>query len=245
MSQTVRLLPLESCDGPANMAADEVMLEAAAAGIASFRFYTWRVPTLSLGYFQPEAVRHTDFRLQTLPYVRRPSGGATLVHDQELTYALALPADARWQPRGQSWICRMHTIIAAALSAIDITAKPVTFGKAKKFGDTLCFLHHTAGDLIVEGHKIVGSAQRKQRGALLQHGAILLAQSASTPNLPGIHELCVRTIIASDLSCNILADLERETAWKFSREEWTDNEIARIAELVQQKYAQDWWNRKR
>src|SRR5205814_9219218 len=92
-----RLLPYAVADGPHNMAADEVLLESAAAGIASLRFYGWSEATLSLGYFQPERLRHEDERLTGLPYVRRPSGGATLVHHHEVTYALALPAGPPWQ----------------------------------------------------------------------------------------------------------------------------------------------------
>src|SRR5207248_2853500 len=93
------------------MAADEVLLEGAAAGAASFRVYEWAEPTLSLGYFQAAAVRKSDPLLETLPYVRRASGGATLVHDRELTYALTLPAGAPWQRRGESWVRRMHDIL--------------------------------------------------------------------------------------------------------------------------------------
>jgi len=67
-----RLLPHVAADGPHNMAADEVLLESAAAGVASLRFYDWSEPTVSLGYFQPRGAR-----LAGLPYVRRPSGGMT------------------------------------------------------------------------------------------------------------------------------------------------------------------------
>src|SRR5256885_1114818 len=110
----VRLLPLETADGATNMAADEVLLEAAVAGSAALRFYQWSEATLSLGYFQPEAIRRSDPLLAELPWVRRPSGGSALIHHYELTYALALPAGFDWQPKGQSWICRFHSVIAAA-----------------------------------------------------------------------------------------------------------------------------------
>src|SRR5262245_48282197 len=133
----VRLLPPETADGPTNMAADEVILEAAVAGTASLRFYQWIVPTLSLGYFQPESARTTDARLAGLPYVRRASGGATLVHHHELTYALALPAGFTWQPKGASWICRMHEAIAAALATLDVAATAVACGDERKLGDIL------------------------------------------------------------------------------------------------------------
>jgi len=245
MSQVVRLLPLECRAGPANMAADEVLLDAAVSGIASLRFYTWQVPALSLGYFQPESVRATDPRLLSLPYVRRTSGGATLVHDQELTYALGLPAGATWQSRGQSWICRMHGIIAVAITSFGIAAKPVARGTEQKLDDVLCFRHHTEGDLLVDGHKIAGSAQRKQRGALLQHGAILLAQSPSTPVLSGIQELSGKEISPHILAETLEKIFEQQTGWQLSAQTWTDTELSRIGELAQTKYGHESWNCKR
>lgn len=113
----VRLLPYANADGPTNMAADEAMLRSAGAGLASLRFYAWKEATVSLGYFQPHAVRLTSARLAGLPMVRRPTGGATLVHHREITYALALPAGPPWQA-GAGWLTRMHRIITAALGEL-------------------------------------------------------------------------------------------------------------------------------
>ena len=175
----IRLLPLEAADGPTNMAADEVLLEAAVAGAAALRFYTWSEPTLSMGYFQPEAVRLADPLLAKLPWLRRPSGGSALVHHHELTYTLALPAGFDWQPKGVSWLCRVHGIISAVLAQFNIGVRACRCGEERKLGDVLCFLHQTAGDLLLNGHKVVGSAQRKQRGALMQHGAVLLRKVRS------------------------------------------------------------------
>jgi lipoate-protein ligase A len=227
------------------MAADEVLLEAAVAGIASLRFYAWSVPTLSLGYFQPQAVRLTDPRLDLLPYVRRSSGGSTLVHHFELTYALALPAGFAWQPKGQSWICRMHGIIASALERFGVSADSVKCGAEKKVGNVLCFQHQTAGDLTVGGHKIAGSAQRKQRSALMQHGGILLAQSSHAPDLPGVRELGERTVASGALAEAIALAFQAETGWELRQADWTERERIRIRELVADKYATASWNDKR
>ncbi|HLW66652.1 MAG TPA: lipoate--protein ligase family protein [Gemmataceae bacterium] len=241
----VRLLPLEVRDGPSNMAADEVTLEAAVAGLPSLRFYTWQPATLSLGYFQPHSVRETDPLLRALPFVRRPSGGATLVHDRELTYALALPAGSPWQPRGQPWLCRMHDIIADALSWFGVEPQTVGCGQAKKLGPVLCFQHQTPGDLILNGHKIVGSAQRKQRGALLQHGAILLAQSASTPALPGIRELTHAEIAPEVMAGRIGQVFEQQTGLSLQPSAWLAAEAGRMHAIEIQKYASKDWNLKR
>src|SRR5205085_9543391 len=116
MSFMIRVLPYAVADGPHNMSADEVLLASAAtAKMASLRFYGWSEPTLTLGYFQPERLRHTESGLAQLPYVRRPTGGASLVHHHEVTYALALPAGQPWQG-DEPWLRRMHAIIASALS---------------------------------------------------------------------------------------------------------------------------------
>jgi lipoate-protein ligase A len=241
----VRLLPLEVRDGPGNMAADEVMLEAAVGGAASLRFYTWHPATLSLGYFQPHSVRDSDPQLRALPFVRRPSGGATLIHDQELTYALALPAGNSWQPRGQSWICRMHDIIAEVLRSLGVEARAVPCGQEKKLGDVLCFQHQTTGDLILYGHKVVGSAQRKQRGALLQHGALLLARSERAPVLPGIHDLAAHAIGVEDLAKRLTHAFLQQTGWQPQSCPWSDAESSRICECAHSKYRSEQWNCRR
>lgn len=268
----IRLLPFECADGPTNMATDETLLESAVAGVSSLRFYTWNPPTLSLGYFQPESVRHTlastppvspPFRggiwgveasddptctqssLADLPFVRRASGGATLVHHHELTYALALPAGLPWQRRGESWICRMHQVIGRALQSFGVPIETGLCGAERKLGPVLCFQHHTPGDLILKGHKIAGSAQRKQRGHLLQHGGLLLGQSHYTPDLLGLKELAGMATSIAELSRAIVGEFQRATDWEVCPGEWTLEECNRIRELAQSKYSSDEWNLKR
>jgi lipoyl(octanoyl) transferase len=244
-SSVCRLLPRAAADGPTNMAADEVMLEAAAHGVTSLRFYTWSEPTLSLGYFQPHSERLANPKLASLPWVRRASGGAALVHDAELTYALALPAGAPWQRRGESWICRMHEIIGHTLASSGVQTDDGLCHSEKKLGPVLCFLHHTAGDLILNGHKIGGSAQRKQRGAVMQHGGILLAQSPYTPDLPGVRELSGIEIWTDQLVRAIKTEFAIQTGWIVVPAEWQAAEQARIRELADSKYRDEFWNRKR
>src|SRR5262245_13112075 len=118
---TVRLLPFAIADGPANMAADEALLQSASAGVASLRFYAWQPATVSLGYFQSERQVRQNPRLAELPFVRRPSGGNTLVHDREVTYCLALPAGSPWQT-AESWLRRMHRIVVAGLTKLGVSA---------------------------------------------------------------------------------------------------------------------------
>ncbi|MFN4258704.1 MAG: biotin/lipoate A/B protein ligase family protein [Gemmataceae bacterium] len=271
-SLTCRLLPFVAAAGPLQMAADETLLTSAAAGVASLRFYAWTPATLSLGYFQPEQLRHAHPRLPELPFVRRPSGGATLVHHHEVTYALALPAGTPWQ-RGESWLCRMHQIIVAALAELGVRAGtcaatssitlPNTVAGRDRFTRTatdvresinpltggedqiLCFLQHTPGDVLIDQAKIVGSAQRRHQQALLQHGAILLRQSDYTPELPGIYELTGKLLSIEDVQQAVIRQCAKHTGWRVVDSDWTDAEQRITAELNAAKYATAAWNRKR
>src|SRR5687767_14646826 len=251
MTPLVRLLPFETLPGPLNMAADEAMLQAATGGVASLRFYAWSEPTLSLGYFQPAAARRTDPRLAGLPWVRRATGGAALVHDREVTYALALPPGQPWQAAGESWACRFHRVVTAALAGAGAETRSVVCGQERKLGEVLCFLHQTAGDLVAgndaraatEGGpyqpvgaalrggpastpaKVVGSAQRKQRGALLQHGGVLLARSEFAPQLPGLAELTGVRFTPWRAAALIAAAFAADTGWALTPADWTADEL--------------------
>jgi lipoate-protein ligase A len=239
-----RLLPFEVADGPANMAADEVLLEAAETGTASLRFYGWSRPTLSLGYFA-EAGRRSDPRLAELPWVRRATGGGALVHHFETTYALTLPAGLPWQRRGESWICRMHGIVRAALESLGTPPHACGEGQEEGRGEFLCFRHQTPGDVLLWGHKVVGSAQRKRRGALLQHGAILESVSPFTPSLPGILDLSGVHLPSPAVRTAVADQLARATGWKLHEVEWTAQERQRREELIAARYAAAAWNQRR
>ena len=242
---SVRLLPFAVADGPTNMAADEVMLFSAERGVASLRLYGWSPPTLSLGYFQPAAARLADPLLAALPWVRRPSGGATLVHDRELTYALALPAGSPWQG-GEPWMSRMHAVLARAVAACGVAAAVSPHaGPSRVLGDVLCFQQHTAGDLLADGHKVVGSAQRKHRRCLLQHGSVLLERTPSAAALPGLADVTGVAVTAGQLAGAIEASFRAATGWCLEAGAWTGAERRETASLVRDKYATAAWNEKR
>jgi lipoate-protein ligase A len=239
-----RFLPYTVTDGATNMAADETLLHSALSEIASLRFYGWSEPTLSLGYFQPERLHREDPLLADLPFVRRPTGGDTLVHHYEVTYALALPPGAPWQG-GEPWLPRLHAIIAAALAELGVAARLCGPGEQRQDEGPLCFRHFTTGDLLIDNAKVAGSAQRRHRGALLQHGAILLARSPHTPTLPGIRELTGRSLGVAETCGAVKAPFARQTGWILEDGDWTEDERRHLGELVAGKYTQDVWNRKR
>jgi lipoate-protein ligase A len=244
MSLTCRLLPWVLGEGPNNMAADEALLESAAQeGVASLRFYGWTEPTVSLGYFQAAASR-AQAGLDSLPWVRRPSGGAALVHHHEVTYALALPPGRAWQS-GPPWLPRFHELVAEVLADFGVQVRLCRPGEERKLGEVLCFLHHTPGDLLLGSAKVAGSAQRKSHGALLQHGGILLGQSPCTPALPGIRELTGVAIPHPELAGALRERLARATGWEILAGDWTPLEHERRQDLLANRYRSPAWNEKR
>lgn len=227
MSSAIRLLPFSVNDGPHNMAADEVMLEAAQAGQASIRFYHWDPATLSLGYFQRHQDRLVDSRLMRLPWIRRATGGGAIIHDGDLTYAVALPPSVRKKHSPAEWHCRIHRALAGFLRDHQVAAEVVA-GERRPHSelDFLCFAVPQPGDVVLGQQKIIGGAQRLRAGALLQHGSIQLDLSyAETENLG--------------------KELAAALGWQALSDTWTAGELVRVDQLAAEKYGQDWWNCKR
>ena len=184
-----------------NMSMDAALLQLAAERERSIvRIYQWSEPTVTLGYFQG-AGQAVESPFPGLPVVRRLSGGGAILHDQELTYSLVLPAShpARQEPSGV--YSTVHQAIIQLLSNAGVpcqlrsefeamnshTTVSNTANVAEPF---LCFLRKNANDIVhASGHKIVGSAQRRRKGVTLQHGSIILKASRMVPQVPGIKEL--------------------------------------------------------
>ena len=197
-------------DAAWNMAVDEALLdEAAARGVATLRFYQWSEPTLSLGYFQRAADRRRHAASRDAACVRRMSGGGAILHDRELTYSLALPASHPLARHPTSLYGLVHRMLIDALATFGVLLRrhgespeamggtyPVREIDAAITADDqpfLCFASRSADDLVLAAApssalpaKIVGSAQRRRRGAVLQHGSVLLGRSKAAPELPGI-----------------------------------------------------------
>jgi lipoate-protein ligase A len=193
MATSCWILPHESADGPGNMALDEALLEAVAddPSAAVLRTYDWTVPTLSLGYFQRWADALADPRWQDAPIVRRPTGGGAIWHDRELTYALVVPGDHPLARPNTALYHAVHEAIAGLLRSQGLAAdrRGAEAAPEEASRPFLCFSDRDPEDIVAGGVKVVGSAQRRRAGAVLQHGAVLLARSSTTPELPGAGDL--------------------------------------------------------
>jgi lipoate-protein ligase A len=187
----IRLLVDPPAAGSWNMAVDEMLLETASDhDQATLRLYRWTPATLSLGYFQHAADREVHRPSNACPLVRRSSGGGALVHDRELTYSLTLPLKHPLASDPETLYRETHGLLLRTLGRFGIDAKLNEQALVALGGEPfLCFQRRAVGDVLVGAHKICGSAQRRSKAAVLQHGGVLVAASPCAPELPGLAEL--------------------------------------------------------
>ncbi|MDX1946379.1 MAG: biotin/lipoate A/B protein ligase family protein [Pirellulaceae bacterium] len=257
---SVRLLHDPPAAGAWNMAVDEALLASAAGGIATLRFYQWAEPTLSLGYFQAAADRALHSASEACPLVRRASGGGAILHDQELTYSLAIPARGRFG--AAELYDRMHGTLIEVLAGLGVRAElcggkstcdslpPATVAippeerapKGRPPCAFLCFQRLTRGDVLCSGAKIAGSAQRRHRGGLLQHGSVLLRKSTRAPELPGIAELTSVEISAAELAARWVQRLSGRDIWRIAASQLTSEERWLAEREQANRFANEDWN---
>lgn len=265
-----RFLDTGFADGPTNMAVDEAIQRAHAAGDAppTLRFYRWRPACLSLGYFQgAEQVDFARLRERGLGFVRRPTGGRAILHDRELTYSVVARED---NPRVAGGVVESYRRISAGLLAGLVrlgvparTAPPLPGEERPHSRNAACFDVPSDYELTVDGRKIVGSAQTRRLGTILQHGTLLLAvDCVALYDLFQVRSAETRARLVADLEGRVVAlgdVLGREVRFEETaaalREgfataleldlvpgELTPHEWSWAEELRASKYATDGWN---
>lgn len=261
-SRPARLLITPPAAGDWNMAVDEHLLLAAAdEGRACLRFYEWSPATLSLGYFQRLGEREGHATSRACPVVRRASGGGAIVHDRELTYSFAVPMADRWSAQAGELYAAFHETLIATLAELGVSARlegagekgPVVSGlSTKKTPDPirsplpfLCFERRTPLDVVIDhggtNIKIAGSAQRRVRGAILQHGSILLARSSAAAELPGIAELTGRAMSPAELRAAWLPSLAERLGIAFEPDDLSPAELAHADQIAATKFGHSDW----
>jgi lipoate-protein ligase A len=212
-----------------NMAIDEALLESAA--VSSIRLYRWQSRALSFGYFG----RFSDVAIYAgeRDLVRRWTGGGIVFHGEDLTYSIVIPSSdpAFGQPSLVIYE-KIHRALAEVLNGIGRPAELVGSARcadSRKLSGQRgvptdsCFANPVRADVIVDGRKVVGAAQRRTRRGLLQQGSI---QGVSLDN-----HFADRFANALSPNC--------------SRFEITEEIFQRAQELAQQKYGTDSWLHKR
>ncbi len=253
--------------GAENMAVDEAILLAHAAGEAppTLRFYRWDPPAVSLGYFQDYAtdVDPAVCRQEGIDIVRRPTGGRAVLHDREVTYSVVVSAD-----RLPGTVVETYRSIAEGLVQglrdlgleADLAPEEATRGGAVPEG--ACFEVPSSYEIIAGGRKIVGSAQVRRDGAILQHGSIpleldpdLLARSLGlgpqaaariAAKAAGLGEVRPGGSPAYGELCRALSrGIGEALGLEFAPADLSAGEAATAERLAREKYGQKAWNEKR
>ncbi len=197
-----------------NMAIDEVLLES--ADVPSIRFYRWDHPALSFGYFgrYAEVASHQSER----DLVRRWTGGGIVMHGEDLTYSLIIPAlDPLFATSPMSIYAAVHEAIRRALVASGKSAE-LAQDEAPKISDS-CFANPVRADVLVNGSKVAGAAQRRSRAGLLQQGSIQHVDLTDNFGVRFARELSA-SCAARDLSSAVF-DRARELAEaKYATKAW-------------------------
>jgi lipoate-protein ligase A len=223
--------------GSWNMAVDEVLLESALArGMCTLRWYRWPEATLSLGYFQNLDDVDSRPEWKSLPAVRRLTGGGAIVHHHEWTYSCAIPSAHELAHRPSELFARMHGRIIDVLHNHGIAARLRGESDSAEQIPFLCFQRGDANDVVLQGHKIVGSAQRRRRGAVLQHGSLLLRTSPYASHIPGMLDFVPPQHSRQQLLNELTMETSRLLGNKLFETTLAEGEFGRADELERGRY---------
>lgn len=276
MTETWNFINTGNQDPYYNMAMDEALLNFVSRGEIDpvIRFYTWNPATLSIGYFQRlqkeidiEKVNEKGFGL-----VRRQTGGRGVLHDKELTYSVIVPES---HPNMPSTITEAYRVISQGLlegfknlgfeTYFAVPRSKEEREKLKQPRSSVCFDAPSWYELVVEGRKIAGSAQTRQKGVILQHGSIL--QDIDIDELfdmfifkndrlkAKMKEAFVEKAVAiNDISDTHITLSEMEKAFEegfktglnieFKPLELSEQQLAEVKELKEKYRSDDWMFRK-
>ncbi|MBX9972998.1 biotin/lipoate A/B protein ligase family protein [Cytobacillus firmus] len=260
-----------------NMALDEALLDWNSEGKMPpvIRFYGWNPATLSIGYFQKveKEIDMEAVKQHGLGFVRRPTGGRGVLHEHELTYSVIVPEAHPEMPNTVTEAYRVisegilkgfHGLGMEAYFAVPKTAKERDSLKNPR--SAVCFDAPSWYELVVEGRKVAGSAQTRQKGVILQHGSILLdldedklfslfkypndrvkerMQKAFKNKAVAINELTTEKITLDQAKTAFKKGFEEGMNIELEPYKLTDEEMAYVQKIAKERYESDDWNYKR
>lgn len=203
-----------------NMAIDEALLRTVQSPV--LRCYRWERPAVSFGYFGRHA--EVEAAWPDRDMVRRWTGGGVVPHGEDFTYSLIVPQahPLSQLSAGESY----HAIHEAILRALGASIRGVAISpqSAERISDA-CFENAVRHDLVVDGRKVAGAAQRRTRYGLLHQGSIQVAPSPLPPGFDD--ELAMAFAGLIEPACLSLVTMQE------------------AAELARERYAAPTWLRRR
>lgn len=254
------------------MALDEAIVKEVSSSISppTLRFYLWDQPSLSIGYFQNPAV---DLNLRLLnekgiPWVRRMTGGRGIYHHKELTYSFSiplafpttfLPADLKGSYRkiGLGFARGFQKLGVPIQLFTEPSESKGSFTKTGPNKSPLCFSRPSWYETLIDGKKVLGSAQKRYKTGFIQQGTLLLRHPFEEFNhffnltleekseFIGLFEYLEKEISIADLEKCFISGIEEELGITFVEGVPTLNEMRIAEELSKNKYGSDFWNRNR
>ncbi|WP_099188573.1 lipoate--protein ligase family protein [Tepidibacter mesophilus] len=269
--QKWRVIRNSTYDGCMNMAIDEAIMKAYKEEKIdpTIRFYTWKPACISIGYFQKmeEEIDINVCKELGVDFVRRTTGGRAVLHDNELTYSIVV---GEKNPLMYGGIMQTYRYISEGLanglkmSGIDVDPltradKDINNGKS-----SVCFNSKSHYEISINNKKVVGSAQTRKEGIILQHGSIVLdfnvdklisimkideskkekLKKITVKKATGIENELGKKVDINTLEKNIIKGLEQHFNIEIYEDELSDYEIE-IAKQLYEKYSNDNWNKKR
>ena len=272
MTETWNFINTGSHDPYYNMAMDEALLNFVSRGEIDpvVRFYTWDPATLSVGYFQRlkkeidiDKVKEKGFGL-----VRRQTGGRGVLHDKELTYSVIVPES---HPNMPSTITEAYRVISEGLlegfkllgfdAYFAIPRSKEEREKLKQPRSAVCFDAPSWYELVVEGRKIAGSAQTRQKGVILQHGSLLQdvdvdelfdmfifkndrlkekMKKAFVDKAVAINDISDRHISIEEMEKAFEEEIKKGLNIEFKPLSLTENQLAEV-KVLEEKYRSEEW----
>lgn len=257
-----------------NMACDEALLRWQSKGVTPpvIRFYEWDPPTLSIGYFQ-KVQKEIDIdavKNYGLGFVRRPTGGRAVLHEHELTYSVIVSEEHERMPKT---VTEAYRVISEGVlqgfrelglnAYFSVPNSKEAQDDLKNPKSSVCFDAPSWYELVVEGKKIAGSAQTRQKGVILQHGAILLdldedkmfdlfkfpndkvrerMQKRFKDKAVTINSLLGRKLSIDDAVSAFKKGFEKGLDIQLEPYELNDEQKQEIADIAEKRYANDEWN---
>lgn len=245
-------------NGSLNMAIDETLAESASAGAPVVRFYTWKPATVSSGRFQKTATLNLEkIHHDGLGYVRRPTGGQGVLHDQELTYSVCLSKKHFDRYRKRETYRFLSTILVRGMELLGVDAA-FNLERSGNSRNPNCFATTGEYEVVTNGgQKLIGSAQTTNRESCLQHGSIPLDGSfrrvADYLDMDGAAETTFSntepTSIAEARGASVtMEEVSRAFRRAFAEtvgiedDHLTAEETQHAQQLAREKYSQDIWN---
>jgi lipoate-protein ligase A len=237
------------------MARDHAPARHVAVGEGVLRLYEWESATVSFGRNEPSRSRYDlDAAAdEAIDFVRRPTGGRAVLHDEEVTYAVAVRAGALGGVRDAYRL--LNEGLVCGLERLGVRATLAGAGPALPPDAGPCFRAPAEGEVMVGRRKLVGSAQARVEGALLQHGSVILRGNqdrlarlsgvAGDAAPPSTVEEAVGAVSSPDVARSLADGLQQVLGGRWRESQLSAAESETALALIDERYGSSEWTWRR